>query len=76
MIITNKPSSAFDKLAIDITGPFLVTENGNKYILTLQGLDKILQSIPAPKPKHFYQSRNVNKTFYLHTESNSVRTRC
>ena len=36
MILTDTPGNAFDKLAVDITGPFSIKEAGNKYILTFQ----------------------------------------
>ena len=36
MLITDTPSEAFQKVAIDIVGPLPETENGNKYILTTQ----------------------------------------
>lgn len=38
MILTDTPGDAFDKIALDITGPYPITENGNKYILTMQDL--------------------------------------
>lgn len=34
MIITDTPSEAFEKIAIDIVGPLPEANNGNKYILT------------------------------------------
>lgn len=36
MLITDTPSEAFQKVAIDIVGPLPETEKGNKYILTTQ----------------------------------------
>lgn len=36
MIITDTPSEAFEKIAIDIVGPLPVTRKGHKYILTTQ----------------------------------------
>lgn len=36
MIITDTPSEAFEKVAIDIVGPLPETERGHKYILTTQ----------------------------------------
>jgi transposase InsO family protein len=38
MIITDTPGTAFDKVSLDIVGPFPITNNGNKYILTMQDL--------------------------------------
>lgn len=36
MSITDTPSEAFEKIEMDIVGPLPETENGNKYILTIQ----------------------------------------
>ena len=36
MVITNTPGKTFDKIAIDIVGPFNITKNNNKYILSIQ----------------------------------------
>ena len=36
MKITDTPRKAFDKIQIDIVGPLPITENGNRYILTVQ----------------------------------------
>jgi len=38
MIITDTPSSAFDKVSLDIMGPLPTTSRGNSYILTMQDL--------------------------------------
>lgn len=38
MIITDTPGAAFDKISMDIMGPLPVTNNGSKYILTIQDL--------------------------------------
>ena len=38
LTLTDTPGCAFEKIAIDLTGPFPVTENGNKYILSMQDL--------------------------------------
>lgn len=36
MIITDTPLKTFDKIAMDIVGPFNITKNNNKYILSIQ----------------------------------------
>ena len=36
MVITDTPGKTFDKIAIDIVGPFIITKNNNKYILSIQ----------------------------------------
>jgi len=38
MIITDTPSSAFDKVSLDIMGPLPTTRRGSSYILTMQDL--------------------------------------
>ena len=37
MVITDEPGKTFDKIAMDIVGPFNITKNNNKYILSIQG---------------------------------------
>ena len=47
MKITDTPSEAFEKIEMDIVGPLPRTENGNKYILTIQdNLTKYSEAIP------------------------------
>ena len=47
MKITDSPSEAFEKIQIDIVGPLPLTEQGNKYILTIQdNLTKYSDAIP------------------------------
>ena len=47
MKITDTPRKAFDKIQIDIVGPLPITENGNRYILTVQDcLTKYSDAIP------------------------------
>ena len=47
MRITDTPSESFEKIEIDIVGPLPETENGNKYILTIQdNLTKYSDGIP------------------------------
>ena len=36
MVITNTPIKTFDKIAMDIVGPFNTTKNNNKYLLSIQ----------------------------------------
>ena len=49
MLITDTPSEAFQKIAIDIVGPLPETEKGNKYILTTQDqLTKFCTAYPLP----------------------------
>lgn len=38
MILTDTPGRAFDKVALDILGPFKRTPQGNSYVLTMQDL--------------------------------------
>lgn len=50
MEITSTSTKAFQKIALDIVGPLPLSENGNKYILTLQDdLTKFSQAYPLPK---------------------------
>jgi len=47
MMLTDTPGSAFDKVALDIMGPLPVTNQGNRYVLTVQDLlTKYLITIP------------------------------
>lgn len=49
MIITSTANDAFEKISLDIVGPFPLTMNGNKYILTLQDdLTKYSQAYALP----------------------------
>ena len=36
MVITDTPGKTFDKIAMDIVGPFNITKSNNKYILSIQ----------------------------------------
>lgn len=48
--ITSTSTEAFEKVALDIVGPLPITENGNKYILTLQDdLTKYSQAYALPQ---------------------------
>lgn len=38
MVLTDTPGHAFDKVALDIVGPFRRTSQGNRYVLTMQDL--------------------------------------
>ena len=47
MRITDTPKRAFEKVQMDIVGPLPVTQNGNRYLLTLQdNLTKYSDAIP------------------------------
>lgn len=47
MIITDISEQAFEKIALDIVGPLTLTENGNKYLLTIHdNLTKFSQAYP------------------------------
>lgn len=49
MAITSTSSEAFDKVFLDVVGPLQETENGNKYILTMQD-DLTKYSLAAAMP--------------------------
>lgn len=38
MTFTDTPGTAFEKISMDIMGPFSTTKSGNSYILTIQDL--------------------------------------
>ena len=38
LLITDTPYRSFDKIAMDIVGPYPKTKNGNEYVLTIQDL--------------------------------------
>jgi hypothetical protein len=47
--ITTTSTTAFQRIALDIVGPLNMSENGNRYILTLQDdLTKFSQAYPIP----------------------------
>ena len=47
MILTDTPLDAFDKVSMDIFGPLPITNNGNKYVLTIQDqLTKYSVAVP------------------------------
>jgi len=47
LIITDTPSKSFEKCALDIVGPLIITTQGNKYLLTFQdSLIKFSKAIP------------------------------
>lgn len=49
MLITDTPYRSFDKIAMDIVGPYPKTERGNEYVLTIQDLlTKYVTLIPLP----------------------------
>jgi len=52
MILTDTPGNAFDKVAMDIVGPFKPTKAEHNYILTIQNLlTKFLVAIPLQQPR-------------------------
>lgn len=60
MIITDTAHKPFEKVTLDIAGPFTPTENGNKYILTvIDDLSKFLIALPIPNQ----ESKTVAKGF-------------
>ena len=49
MTITTTSNRPFQKIALDIVGPFPITQSGNQYILTIQDdLTKFFQAYPIP----------------------------
>lgn len=49
MELTTTSSTPFEKISVDIVGPLPLTENGNRFILTLQDdLTKFSQAYPIP----------------------------
>ena len=49
MLITDTPTSAFEKISMDIVGPLPETKSGNLYILTIQdNFTKYSLAIPLP----------------------------
>ena len=38
MVITDTPTTAFEKISMDIVGPLPETKSGNLYILTIQDI--------------------------------------
>ena len=47
MAITDTPHRSFEKIAMDIVGPYPKTKNGNEYVLTIQdNLTKYMVMIP------------------------------
>ena len=52
MKITDTPRKAVDKIQIDIVGPLPVTENGNKYILTVNRNYRFCYNCSSSSGKH------------------------
>lgn len=60
MVITDISTEKFQKIALDIVGPFPLTESGNKYLLTIQdNLTKYSQAYPIPNQ----EAETVARTF-------------
>lgn len=63
MIMTNTPTSAFDVLIIDTIGPFIKSNSGNEYALTMIcDLTKYLVVVPIPDKS----SKTVAKAIFEH----------
>lgn len=61
MEITSTASQPFEKLCLDIVGPLPLTENGNKYIITMQDeLTKYSQAYSVPQ----HDSETIAKTLF------------
>ena len=49
MVITDTPTTAFEKISMDIVGPLSVTKSSNLYILTIQdNCTEYSLAIPLP----------------------------
>ena len=49
MVITDTPTTAFEKISMDIAGPLPETKSGHLYILTIQdNFTKYFLAIPLP----------------------------
>ena len=63
MVITDTPTTAFEKISMDIVGPLPETKSGNLYILIIQ--DNFTKySLAIPFPNH--QARCFCELIYLH----------
>jgi len=64
LAITDTPTRAFEKCALDIVGPLTVTTNGNKYVLIFQdNLIKFNKAIPLAIKKQQPSQKNSQKSF-------------
>lgn len=62
MEITTTSSQPFEKLALDIVGPLPLTENGNKYVLTMQDdLTKFSYAVPLENHESVTVADNLVK---------------
>ena len=60
MVITDTPTTAFEKISMDIVGPLPETKSGNLYILTIQdNFTKYSLAIPLPN----YQVSTIADAF-------------
>ena len=60
MEITTTSNRAFERIALDIVGPLPLSENGNRFILTLQDdLTKFSQAYPIPN----HEAETIAKVF-------------
>jgi len=59
-VITDTPSTSFEKCALDILDSLTVTTNGNRYLLTFQdNLTKFSKAIPIPNQ----EANTISKEF-------------
>ena len=64
MAITDTPTTAFEKISMDIVGPLPETKSGNLYILTIQdNITKYSLAIPLPNHQGSTIADAVVKTF-------------
>lgn len=64
MQITDTSQQAFEKIMLDIVGPLPLTENGNRYILTLQDdLSKFCQAYPIPNQETLTIAKEICSKF-------------
>lgn len=65
-VITTTPTKPFELLSIDTAGPFGMTNNGNRYILTIQcNLTKYIVLIPVPTKEASVMARALVDNFIL-----------
>jgi len=68
LIITDTSSKPFEKCALDIVGPLIITTQENKYLLTFQdSLTKFSKAISIPNQEANTISKELQK-LYLNTE--------
>lgn len=66
MTITDTGSSRFQRVFMDIVGPYPQAYSGNKYILTVQDdLTKFLEAFPLPDKSAYTVARSLVEKFFL-----------